>query len=100
MVALQDQHAVAVAEEAVSGLDGVFVGGEDEFPARFGSNDLACEGADQHEQGGLREMEVGEEAGDDAETVSRADEDAGLAGVGLKLWNPHLRIEMWGTQGG
>ena len=52
----RDEHAVAVAEEAVFLLDGMAVGGE---------NLLAPgEGADQHQQARLRQMKVGEQRAD------------------------------------
>src|SRR5215475_9560758 len=47
------EHGVAVAEEAIAGGDGVAVGGEDALGAG--------ERADQHEQGRLGEMEVGDQ---------------------------------------
>jgi hypothetical protein len=77
---LCQEHAVAVGEEAVAFADGVAVGGEDGFAAGF----FVGEGADQHEEGGLGQVEVGEQAADDAEVVAGGDEDAGLAGVGFE----------------
>jgi len=41
------------------------------------------EGADQHEQGRARQVEVGEQQVDGAKAVARQDVDAGLAGEGL-----------------
>jgi len=40
---------------------------------------LPAQGADQHEQRGLGQMEVGQERIDNAETVSGIDEGVGLA---------------------
>jgi len=79
-VALKEEHAVAVGEEAVSFANGVGVGGEDQFPAVFFSG----KGADQHKQRGLWEVEVGQEAADDPELVAGAEKDTGLSGVRLK----------------
>jgi hypothetical protein len=42
---LQDEHAVAVGEEAIAFADGVVVGVEDEV--------ASCERADQHQQRGF-----------------------------------------------
>src|ERR1700723_3404609 len=50
---LADEHAIAVAVEAVFGCDGVAIGAEDIF--------LSGERGYQREQAGLREMEIGEE---------------------------------------
>ena len=55
----------------------MLVGGEGVF--------AAGEGANEHEEGGLREVEVGEESGDDAEFVTGRDENMGFAGVGGEL---------------
>ena len=73
---LQDEHAIAVREEAVTLVDGVGVGGEGFFSAL-----VSQEGADQHQEGGLREVEVGEEAVDEAELVAGRYKDAGGVGV-------------------
>ena len=43
----------------------------------------AGEGADQHEQGGARQVEVRHQAVHGAETEAGADEDGGFAGEGL-----------------
>ena len=83
MRTLLDEHAVAVAEEAVALADGVTVGGEDAVSRAVG----AGEGADQHEQAGLGQMEVGEQGADEAEVEAGRDEDVGDAGVGLE-WPP------------
>ncbi len=46
-------------------------------------------------------MEIGEEAADDLEFVSRAEEDAGLAGMGLqRLTLGDLGAVLEGTSGG
>ena len=91
---LEDQHAVAVTKEAVALLDCVFVGGQNHFRSAL----FAGEGAHQHEERRLREVEVGEQAGDDAEVVARAYKDAGLAGVRFKVWHSHRRSEIRGTR--
>lgn len=48
---LEDEHAVAVGEEAVFFGDGLLVGFHDEV--------LAGEGGDEHDEGGFGEVEVG-----------------------------------------
>src|SRR4051812_13265721 len=65
------QHGVAVAEEAVAAVNRVAVGGHDGLVAR--------EGADQHQQRRLGQVEVGDEDVDDAEAKTGRDEDVGLA---------------------
>src|SRR5579863_9676335 len=77
---LLNQHAVAIAEEAILLRDGVAIGGEDAVDSGLLR---AGEGADEHEQAGLRKMEVGKERRDDAELEAGRDEDVGRAGVGL-----------------
>jgi hypothetical protein len=70
-----DEHAVAVGVEAVAFADGFLVGGEDEF--------AAGEGADEHEERGTGEVEIGEERAGLLEFVGGVDEDAGAAGTRL-----------------
>ena len=67
----EDQHAVAVGEEAVALADGVGVGGENRFPSR--------KSADEHQKRGLWQMEVGKKTTDYAEAIAGADEDTSLA---------------------
>jgi hypothetical protein len=69
----QNEHAVAVGEEAVFLLDGVAVGGEGEV--------CAGEGGDEEQERGLGEMEVGEDAVDALESEAGVDEEIGFAGV-------------------
>lgn len=69
----QNEHAVAVREEAVFLGDGVAVGGEGEFGTG--------EGADEEKQGGLRKVEVGQHAVDALEFEAWVDEEIGIAGV-------------------
>ena len=64
---LQDEHAVAVGEEAVPGLHGVAIGFENNVPAG--------EGGDQHQQRGLRQMKVGQQGIDDLEAMAGGEED-------------------------
>jgi len=64
-------------------LDSVGVGCEGEFPTLLRVGVGGGESADEHEKGGLGEVEVGEEAADNAEAVARGEEDAGGAGVGF-----------------
>ena len=68
------KHAVAVAEEAVVLLDGVAIGGEHLF--------AAGEGADEHEQARLGQVEICEQSGDETELEAGRDEDFGFTGVG------------------
>jgi len=75
----ENQHAIAVGEEAVSFAYSVVVRGQDEFSSG--------KGTDQHEQGGLGKMEVRQKAADDAELISGTEEDGGLAGVRMKAYS-------------
>src|ERR1044071_4115898 len=70
------QGGVAVAVEPVAGGDRVAIGGEHALGAG--------ERADQHEQGRLGEVEVGDQVRRDAERVAgaRIDEELGGAGPG------------------
>src|SRR5271168_2507601 len=70
-----DEHAIAVAVEAVLGGDGVLIGAQDIF--------LPCERGDQGEQAGLREMEIGEELIGDAERLAGEEENRGLGFSGV-----------------
>ena len=72
---LPNPHAIAVTVKAVSGFDCVTVGLQDEF--------AACEGADQNEQRGLRQMEIREELVDYAKRVAWLDENACFREAGL-----------------
>ena len=69
----REKCGVAVGEELVSFADGFFVGGNDAV--------FVVEGADQHEERGFGQVEVGDEFVDDFELVARVDEDAGAAGA-------------------
>src|SRR5207249_1177716 len=62
------QHAVAKAVKAVALPDRLRVGGENSLPAR--------EGADQHQQRALREMEVRDHRIDNLEPVAGKDQEA------------------------
>src|ERR1035437_771098 len=68
-----NEHAIAVAEEAVSLLDGVGVGGEDSF--------ASGECGNQHEQARLGQVEVGQHGVDQLELEAGGDEDFRRAGV-------------------
>ena len=77
---LENQHRIAVAEEAVTLFDCFGVSGEDQIAT-------ACfvwsgEGADEHKKSGAWEMEIREEGIDDFEIVRGIDEDAGATGAG------------------
>jgi hypothetical protein len=50
-----------------------------------GARNVSGEGGDEHEQGGFGEVEVGEQAADDAEAVAGSEEDGGRAGVGFEV---------------
>src|SRR6185503_18760503 len=67
----ENQHRIAVAEETVALADGFGVGRQNEF--------AAGEGADQHNQGRARKMEIGEERVDHFEFAGRMDEDIGAS---------------------
>src|ERR1700690_2290279 len=67
---LADEHAIAVAVEAVFGCDGVAIGAEDVF--------LSGERGYQREQAGLREMEIGEELVHYAEGLAGVEENRGF----------------------
>lgn len=71
---LEDQHGVAKAVEAVTSGNGLVVSVEDEL--------TVGEGADEHQQGGSGEVEVGDQGVDDAETETRVDEEVGWAAEG------------------
>ncbi len=69
-----DEHRVTVAEEAVALAHRVRIGREHALAAR--------ESRDQHQQRGLRQVEVRQQRIDHAEAESRQDEDVGLPGHG------------------
>lgn len=68
------EHAVAVGVEPVVFGDGVTVDGED----------FVCpaQGADEHQEGRLRQVEVGEKGVDDFEVVSGIDKQVRFSGTG------------------
>src|ERR1035438_4111568 len=70
------EHAVAIAEEAVLLLDRVIVCGQHAL--------AAGESAHQHQKTRLGQVEVGEQPADQAELKARRDEDLSLAGVRLE----------------
>ena len=72
-----DEHGVAEGEEAVLLFDGCLVGAEDEV--------AAGEGADEHDQGGFWQVEVGDDGVDDLEVVAGVDEDTGPAALAGNL---------------
>src|SRR5580704_4257794 len=65
-----DEHAIAVAVEAVFGCYCVTIGTEDIF--------LAGEGGYKRKEAGLREMEIGEELIYYAERLARVEENRGF----------------------
>ena len=67
------KHAIAVAEEAVLLLDGVTVGGKNAL--------ASSESTDEHEETGLREVEVGEHGVHQAKAMTGGEKDVCAAGV-------------------
>src|SRR5437763_6965549 len=65
------EHAVPVRIEAVALCNRVVISAEDVF--------CSAQGADQHQQSGLRQVEVRQESIDDQELVSGIDEQVGIA---------------------
>ena len=80
---LEDEHAVAVGEEAVAFGDGLVVGFHDEVAAGHGGN--------EHHEGGLGKMKVGEEGVDRFELAWGVDENVGGVGGGLGIGRVGLR---------
>ena len=72
-----DVHGVAEGEKAVAFLDSLAVGAEGRLPAE--------EGADQHHQGGTRQVEVGNQGIHHFEGVARGDKDLGPARLGQQF---------------
>src|SRR6266446_10193794 len=66
---LQNQHAVAVAEETVAFANSFLVGTQDEFSR--------CKRAHEHEQCGFWEMEIRQQYVHDAKLEWRTDEQVG-----------------------
>ena len=64
-----DQHTVTVTEEAVTFYDRFLVG-----PEQVGSS---AEGGDEHHQGRIWEVEVGQHSVHHPEFIGRIDEDVG-----------------------
>jgi hypothetical protein len=75
-----DEHRISVAEEAVVFADGFGVGGKDEFAA--GGLTGSGKGADEHEQCGAGQVEVGEKPIHDLEGIRRINKNAGAATAG------------------
>jgi hypothetical protein len=59
----RDQHGVAIAVKAIPLLDGLAICGEDAF--------TTGERGNQHQQGRARQVEIRDEALDDAKAVAR-----------------------------
>ena len=70
-VTSQNQHRITIAIEPIAMSNCLFVDGEDLVAARKRRR--------EDQQRRLRQMEVGEESGDQLEAVTRVDEQAGLA---------------------
>ena len=73
-----DQHAVPVTEEAVTFLDCFLV-----CPEQVGS---PAEGGDEHHQGRIWEVEVGQHSVHDPEFIRRVDEDIGPSRMPLIIF--------------
>ena len=71
-----DEHAVAIGEEPISGLDRMTVGGERVFSSG--------KRAHQHQQGRLRQVKIGEQRLDYVQGGARGEEDVCGAGMGLE----------------
>ncbi len=69
--ALLHEHAIAIRIESVALGDGMTIGVEHPL--------LAGEGAHQHEQRGLRQMEIGEQRAHHPEFKARIDKNVSLA---------------------
>src|SRR5687767_13821090 len=67
----EKEHRITIAVEPISMSDSLFVDGEDLVAARKRRR--------EDQQRRLRQMEVGDQAGDQLEAVTRADEEARLA---------------------
>src|SRR5690606_26582481 len=74
---LHQQHAIAVAEKAVFFAHGFGVGAEDQL--------ASGEGAHQHEQRGLRQVEIGQQRAHRAEFIRRVNKNARLVRIGGDL---------------
>src|SRR3546814_19174562 len=61
-----DQHRIAIAEEAIALGDGMAIRGHHPF--------MTAVRADQHQQRALGQMEIGQQSNDDAEAITRRDE--------------------------
>ncbi len=72
----KNQHRVAVAVEAVTLAN--------RFPVGSPQQVAACQGTDQHEQAGARQVEIGNQGIESAKLVSRPDKELSLAGIGLQ----------------
>ena len=73
---LSNEHAIAVAVETVSRLDGVAIGAKNIF--------AAGERGNQSNQAGLRQMKVGEHLRDDADRFAGIEKDLGVGFSGAK----------------
>src|SRR5438094_7339088 len=69
---LCNEHAVAIAVEAISYYDSVIIGRQNGF--------ARCERRYKHDQRGFRQVEVGEHRADGFEFVSGQYKDAGFTG--------------------
>lgn len=77
---LNQEHRIPVTEEAIALANGFGVGGEHEFAA--GGVAGRGEGADEHEQGGAGQVEIGEERVHNLKSAGRINKNAGAAAAG------------------
>src|SRR5690554_615918 len=73
----QKQHAVPKTKKAVALGNGMVIGTENSFPV--------CEGADQHEQGGFGQMEIGNQGIYHLKPISGVDKDISPTGTSVHL---------------
>src|SRR5579884_2326012 len=76
-IPVQNQHAVAVAVETIPFFDGMTVGTE--YQVAPGKR------RDEHQQGGFRQVEIGQQAAYDLESISRNDKQVRLTARGNNL---------------
>ncbi len=75
IVGSENQHCITITEETITHGHGMSICGQG----------LVCasQRANQHQERGLGQMKVGQQAVDHAEFIARVDEDPAIAGIGL-----------------
>ena len=66
----ENEHAITVGVEAVFLFNRLAIGLQGQF--------ATCEGGNQHDEGGLRKVEIGEQGVDGFEAIGWMDEDVGF----------------------